>query len=190
MALNGIGVSLNDTNTPGTASFAIASSITTFKANTNFGGSIGAYVGVTGNVPTTGSFTDVAVVLTVSDTNASSALFGTKTYSILLGDQNTGAGFNPLASAQFTSFSQSGTTFRAAGVDIFSTGSTPLQAGDTFTVAATLTAYVDPASIDTIDISNFPDLLSDLPTFATTIGLAAPVPGRPRSPCWAGASWA
>jgi PEP-CTERM motif len=165
----GFGFMLNDTNPAGTASYALASSITTFAVPTQFfTPTIGAYFGVFGNVPAVGSFAEIGLVMTVTDTNASSPLFGTQTFSILLGDQATTSGYNQLAVGQFTSFTQTGSTFQAAASMIFGTNLPP---GDTFTVASTMTVYADPAMFEVIDISNFPGLT--LPAFATDAGMAS-----------------
>lgn len=165
----GYGFALNATNPGGTASFAQASSITTFFVPSQvFTPTIGAYFGVFGSVPTVGSFADLGLVMTVTDTNTGSPIFGTHTYTILLGDQATAGGYNQLVSGQFTSFTQTGSTFEAAAAVIFGSN---LPVGDTFTVTSTLTVYADPAMFDVIDISNFPGLT--LPVFPTLASISS-----------------
>ena len=160
----GFGFTLNDANAPGTAeSYINAFSTTTYTVAFNFNGSVGAYFGVEGTVPTVGSSASIGLVIQVTDNTVGSPLFGTNTFTILLGDQNTGSGFNPISSAQFTSFTQNGNFFDAGGVALFGSN---LPRGDTFTVNAALAVYADPASIGVLDISNFPSLAADLPSFA------------------------
>ena len=173
------GFTLNDANTPGTAeSFINAFSTTTYTVAFNFNGSIGAYFGIEGTVPTVGSSASIGLVIQVTDNTAGSPLFGTHTSTILLGDQNTGSGFNPISSAQFTSFTQNGNFFDAGGVAILGSN---LTKGDTFTINAALAVYADPASIDVLDISNFPTLAADLPTFAVISGIAGTAVPEPAS---------
>ena len=180
----GFGFSLSDANTPGTAeSYINAFSTTTYTVTGNFPGTLGAYFGVDGTVPTIGSSASIALVVQVTDTTAGSPIFGTNTYTIILGDQNTGSGFNPVVSGQFTSFTQFGNSFEAAGVTIFGSN---LTKGDTFTINAALTVYADPASIDVLDISNFPSLAADLPDFAAITGIPGAVVPEPASVVLAG----
>jgi hypothetical protein len=155
----------------GTASYSISSWESDFVvAPGGFVGNLGTFLAIGGSVPAFGS---AAAASLVTDYYLNGILQGTSPALILAA---SGAG-NTVAFGGGGAFMQLGNNgfFRGLAVDnVFAN----LAAGTNLKVVSTLTAYADPASIDTIDIT--PDLLSlldgSMPDFAIAGASGTQVP--------------
>lgn len=156
-----VGVALVDSNAGGgAASYMVASTIGTYTdaAGTLAGNTYGAYVAMSGAVPNIGNAAVMAARVHLSSANgASPFLNGVDLPDMVLAISRNAAG-NTLASynvvgqgsawaVQLTDGNNG--LFKALAVSK-NMLAVDIPAGDVITVTATLTAYADPASIDTM----------------------------------------
>jgi hypothetical protein len=153
-----VGVSLTDSGPGGgTASYAIGTGVVTYTvagAAVAAGTTYGAYLSMAGAVPLVNSADVMSLRVSISDTMGALNValpqmvlaignLGGGNYNIVTiggaGGGNAGMIFNPLTGA-FTSLAVDNAALAAA-----------LPVGDVLTVRYALTAYADPASLDTFD---------------------------------------
>ena len=169
-----IGVSLADSGPGGgSASYAITSEIakwTNVGAVVPMGASYGAFIAMGGFVPLVGNADVLALKVSITDTGGAFGGGVTLPNLILAISRNgTGSGIGNynIITVGGAGGGNAGLildngvigAFRAGAVDNQLT-TAPIPVGDVITVTATLTAYADPASFSTFDLSLQPDLLN------------------------------
>jgi hypothetical protein len=180
----------------GSASYMLISGDSTYNVNgaaVAAGTSYGSYIGIGGFVPLVGNADVAALRVHYSDTAGVFGAGGTDAPQEVLAISRNGAGagiqnynivtIGGIAGGNAALFLDNGVTgaFRALAVDSAVLGA-PLPVGDVITVAWTLTAYSDPASFDSIDVSqDLLNLTGPLPTdlFMSVNASTAPEPGTP-----------
>ncbi len=180
----------------GSASYMIISGDSTYNVNgaaVAAGTSYGSYIGIGGAVPLVGNADVVSLMVHYSDTAGVFGAGGTDAPQEILAISRNGAGalignYNIVtkggdAGANAGLILDNGVTgaFRALAVDSDVLGAA-LPVGDVITVLWTLTAFSDPASIDSIDFSqDLLNLAGPLPTdlFMDVNASTAPEPATP-----------
>ena len=160
----------------GSASYEIASWNADYTDAAGSAGNFGNYLSIGGVLPAVGSAAAVSLVTEVTSLNPASPFFGgIDLPALILADAQVSPGVY-----SWVALGGSGAAILTNGIDSSFVGlavnSIPvvIPAGDAFTVTTTLTAYADPASIDSIlpDMSLFPEL--QLP--GIVVGSSVPEP--------------
>lgn len=184
---NVMGFALADSGAGGgTASYLISTAELNFTdvAGTAAGTTYGAYMALGGAVPLVGNADVAALMIHIDDSAGVFGVGGENLPQLVMAISRNGAGsglgnYNIVLDGQSTALIVTNGalgTFNAAVIDNLVLPAA-LPAGDLLTVSATLTAYSDPASFDTIDLT--PDLLSltgPLPSFSFVSTEVVPEP--------------
>ncbi len=174
----GVGFTLSDSGPAGgSASYEIASWNANYTEPVGFVGTYGNVLSIGGVLPAVGSASVASLRTVITSANPGSPFFGGVTLpQLVLADAE-------IAPGVFSWVALGGTgaailTNLAGGYSGLALNriAVAIPAGDAFTVTTTLTAYADPASIDTIapDLNLF-NGLGPLPDFS--VGSATPEPG-------------
>jgi hypothetical protein len=159
----------------GSASFAITSAVTSYQVTGTAipaGSVYGAFLTMAGSVPLVGNTDVEALRVHVTDTAGVFGAGGSDLPQMVLAISRTGAG-TTLGNYNIVTLASSGAglgaalildngatgAFRALAVDNLTLGAA-LPLNDFLTVTYTLTAFADPASFNTFDPTNSPDLLA------------------------------
>jgi hypothetical protein len=179
----------------GSASYMIIATNATYTvagAAIAAGTTYGSYIAIGGSVPLVGNADVASLMVHYSDTAGVFGAGGTNAPQEVLAISRNGAGatignynivtIGGAGGGNAALFLDSGVTgaFHAGAVDSTVLGA-PLPVGDVITVSWTLTAFADPASFDSIDITqDLLNLTGPLPTdLFMQISSATPEPGTP-----------
>ena len=159
----GVGFDLSDPIPGGgSASYEIASWNATYTDPAGYVGSYGSYLSIGGSLPAVGSAAAISLVTEITSNDPASPFFGGITLpDLVLADAQVSPGvyswvaLGGSGAAVVTDAVTS--TFEGLAINNLAVA---IPAGDVFTVTTTMTAYADPATIDTTapDLSLLPDL--------------------------------
>ena len=157
-----VGFALEDSNPAGgSASYAVASAISSFTNAVAYNGPFGTYLAIAGELPVAGTAGVAAIRTHITSPNAASPFFGIAGAGIELpelvlansrgvGPTYSGVAIGGTTGTKAALILDNGALglFRGIAINNLSFN---IPAGDTFTAVSTLTVYADPMAIDLID---------------------------------------